>query len=375
MLSFWEHKHLLEYDLVVVGAGIVGLSTAIQFKRKNPQAKVLVLERGIFPSGASTKNAGFACFGSLTEILDDLSSMSPAEVFGLVEKRFLGLQAIRREFGDDALSYLPSGGFELFTEREMSALEKIPEVNRLLHPLFGEDVFERLDSIQDFGFADSVLSVVKNKFEGELDTGKFFLALWEKSLSLDIKVITGAKVLELDVVRTQVSVSDPVGSKPIVFSGNRIAVCTNAFARQLVPDLDIKPGRGMVLTTKPLLRTIPWRGSFHYDKGYVYFRHLDGRLLIGGGRNLDFTGEETIAMGINPKLKVYLLGLISEVVLPGQPVEIDMEWSGIMAFGASKIPIVKLIQPKIGIAVRLGGMGVAIGWQTAGELVALFDQK
>jgi len=33
---------------------------------------LLILERGPFSSGASTKNAGFACFSSLTEVLDDI---------------------------------------------------------------------------------------------------------------------------------------------------------------------------------------------------------------------------------------------------------------------------------------------------------------
>ena len=67
MLSFWEKDFFIAYDHIVVGSGIVGLSTAIAIKEKQPNSRVLVLERGIFPTGASTKNAGFACFGSLSE--------------------------------------------------------------------------------------------------------------------------------------------------------------------------------------------------------------------------------------------------------------------------------------------------------------------
>ena len=80
MLSYWEQKNYLDYDLVVVGAGIVGLSTAIRYKEKFPQRSVLVMERGVFPTGASIRNAGFACFGSVTEILDDLKYMTPEQV-------------------------------------------------------------------------------------------------------------------------------------------------------------------------------------------------------------------------------------------------------------------------------------------------------
>jgi glycine/D-amino acid oxidase-like deaminating enzyme len=64
-LSYWERTSFLQnYDYTIVGAGIVGLFAAIEIKKKNARAKVLVIERSALPDGASTKNAGFACFGS-----------------------------------------------------------------------------------------------------------------------------------------------------------------------------------------------------------------------------------------------------------------------------------------------------------------------
>jgi cation diffusion facilitator CzcD-associated flavoprotein CzcO len=78
-LSFWEKSLYFEsLDFTIIGAGIVGLSTAIFLKEKFPRSKILILERGYLPSGASTKNAGFACFGSPTELYDDLSKISVA---------------------------------------------------------------------------------------------------------------------------------------------------------------------------------------------------------------------------------------------------------------------------------------------------------
>jgi gamma-glutamylputrescine oxidase len=49
--------------------------TAYHLLKDDPKNKIIILERGIFSSGASTKNAGFAIFGSLTEILDDIKTM------------------------------------------------------------------------------------------------------------------------------------------------------------------------------------------------------------------------------------------------------------------------------------------------------------
>ena len=72
MLSYWEHQTFTDYDFIVVGGGITGLSTAASLRDLHPNAKILLLERGLLPSGASTRNAGFACFGSVTELLNDI---------------------------------------------------------------------------------------------------------------------------------------------------------------------------------------------------------------------------------------------------------------------------------------------------------------
>ena len=72
MFSYWEQQSFFNYDYIIIGAGITGLSTAIELKERQPKATVLVLERGILPTGASTKNAGFACMCSDTELLADL---------------------------------------------------------------------------------------------------------------------------------------------------------------------------------------------------------------------------------------------------------------------------------------------------------------
>ncbi len=85
-LSYWERKtYFEEVDFLIIGAGIVGYSAALELREKYPHAKILILERGFLPSGASTKNAGFACFGSATELLDDLTRMDEDKVWSTVQ--------------------------------------------------------------------------------------------------------------------------------------------------------------------------------------------------------------------------------------------------------------------------------------------------
>jgi aspartate oxidase len=80
-LSYWEIKNWFSnVDYTIVGSGIVGLHTAIRLRERFPKAKILILEKGILPQGASTKNAGFACFGSVSEIIDDFNTHCEEEV-------------------------------------------------------------------------------------------------------------------------------------------------------------------------------------------------------------------------------------------------------------------------------------------------------
>ena len=196
MLSFWENDHFLNYDHIVVGGGIVGLSTALSLKEKSPKKSVLVLEKGVFPSGASTKNAGFSCFGSLTEILYDLTTMSTEEVIDLVELRWKGLQLLQQRLGANGMDYHQYGGYELLNEEQGGEIERIEEVNQLLFPLFDQHVYELAnDKISEFGFDTSrVRNLVYNPYEGQIHTGKMMKSLQALVTSKGVEIITGVEV-------------------------------------------------------------------------------------------------------------------------------------------------------------------------------------
>lgn len=371
MFSYWEKKHFFHCDLAVVGSGFVGLSTAIHFKKKHPKARVLVLERGVFPNGASTKNAGFACIGSLTEILDDFWQMNQDEVQALVERRYNGLLQIRKNFGDKALGYKHTHGFELIDELQLQAVDQIEDINKLLKGIFKKDVFSKVKKLEKFGFSDRVKAVIENKFEGELDPGMYMDSLWAMAEKLGVRILTGISVLEIMKEEGQILAESNSGKESMEFVADKIAICTNAFTKKLWPDSNLVPGRGLILLSKPLNFEIPWKGSFHLDKGYVYFRKVDGRLLLGGARNKDFEGEKSTDFKVNPKIKSHLEQLANQVIFPGKEIQWEMEWTGIMAFGPKKSPLVQLVGNKTAAAVRLGGMGVAIGWEVGKELSGL----
>ncbi|KFB01313.1 FAD-dependent oxidoreductase [Mangrovimonas yunxiaonensis] len=366
-MSYWEKQTWFSnIDFTVIGSGIVGLNCALGLRARFPKAKIVVVERGILPQGASTKNAGFACFGSMSEILDDLNHHTTAEVCKLVEKRYKGLKLLRERLSDKAIGYKAYGGYELFSENEalyQTCMAKVPEINSLLKPVFKTPVF-RLKANTN-GFQNIQEKIIYNAFEGQIDTGKMMQALLKKAHSEEILILNNIEVLAFqeqpDCVHVQTSIID--------FKTAKLFVATNGFAAKLIAE-DVKPARAQVLITKPI-KNLRIKGTFHLDKGYYYFRNINNRILLGGGRNLDFKTEETFDFGQTDVVKTTLKQLLKTVILPDTPVEVAYFWSGIMGVGATKKALVKPLSDRVFCGVRLGGMGVAIGSQIGEELASL----
>lgn len=370
-ISYWERESWFEnIDYTIVGSGIVGLTCALNLRQKFPESRILILERGVLPNGASTKNAGFACFGSISEILDDLNSHTEEEVVSLIDQRVKGLLSLRNLVGDQDMDYQELGGYELFTSDDQALYDRckknISKINRLLFPIFNREVYSIRENA--FGFKNIHSKVIFNSCEGQIDTGKMMESLLDKVVSKGIKILNGTTV--------QTYAENASGIQIVCdhfqIKTKKLLIATNGFARSLGID-HIKPARAQVLITNPI-PDLKIKGTFHLDKGYYYFRNIHNRILFGGGRNLDFKTEETTEMGQTERVQKELERLLKEVILPDTPFTVDQRWSGIMGVGSQKKPIVKRLSDHLYCGVRLGGMGVAIGSLIGAELADLVEQ-
>lgn len=371
-LSYWETKNFLNADVIIVGAGIVGLNAAITLKMANRKLAVLVLERGFLPSGASTKNAGFACFGSISELIEQEKLSGTETLKQLVAKRWNGLLKLRELLGDDKIDFQNNGGYELFRANEevlaKQCLNKLAYFNDLIADVVGQkNVYtESSAQINNFGFK-GISTLIKNGLEAQIDSGLMMKSLLAKASSFGILVLNNCSVNQIIEEENNITLNTNQGH----FKCKKVLLTTNAFVNELLPDLAVKPGRGQVIVTKPIVN-LKIKGTFHYDKGYYYFRNIDDRILLGGGRNLDFTTEETTEFGETTLVQNSLQHLLAEVILPNTAFEIEHKWSGIMAFGPHLSPIIEETKPRVFCAVRCNGMGIAIGSQTgqdAGDMI------
>ena len=362
-ISFWEIKqYLQDIDLLIVGSGIVGLTTAIFQQKAYPKKRVVIIEKGFLPAGASTKNAGFACFGSPSEVLSDLQNSSKEDVYQVIKQRFEGLIALRELVGDKNLNYEACGGFEVFKPNDEELFEKcmafISEANRKLKSQLGiTDTYTLEDQAKnEFGFS-GVSHLIKNNYEGSIDTGMMMNSLLKMASDLGIVTLNGLEVSSLSESGTKMAVTL---TNELTIQAQHVHVSNNGFAKQLLPDLNVIPARAQVLITTPI-KQLKAKGTFHMNEGFYYFRNVGNRVLLGGGRELDIEHETNSELEITELIQNRLDYLLKTVILPNSDYKIEHRWAGIMGVGESKKPIVKHISSNLSCSVRLGGMGVAIG--------------
>ena len=283
-LSYWERKTwLANIDFAIIGSGIVGLNCALSLRKRFPKSKIVIFEKGMLPSGASTKNAGFACYGSLSEILDDLDSHSEEEVISIIKNRVEGLQLLRQTLGDKALDYQENGGYELFTLDDKKVYDechyKMAYVNQLIHPIFKSDVFSIKDN--EFGYKNICPELIFSKFEGQIDTGMMMIGLIKKASEENILILNNTEITAISGINDFPSIQ--LNHSEELSVGN-VLIATNGFAKQFLKE-DVLPARAQVIITKPI-KNLEIKGTFHLDKGYYYFRNVDNRILLGGGAKL-----------------------------------------------------------------------------------------
>lgn len=356
-LSYWEREqYLVGNTFVIVGAGLVGLSTALSLHDRYPNEKIMVLERGYLPTGASTKNAGFTCFGSPSELQDDLKQIPAEKVWETIELRLKGLELLKKRVGEAPMYYRNCGSWDLIGEQEPDIkAEFIADLNAQFKTHFGlEKVYQKDPHFKEkFGFK-GFQSAYFNAYEGSIDTGKMIAQLYKQCIVAGIQFLFATEVKSWISLKNEVSVETAYGQ----LTSKHLFLCTNGFAQTYFQD-ELRPARAQVLVTKPLTHHI--KGTFHSDRGYYYFRDIGQRILLGGGRHLDFRTETSTEFEKNERIRTALLHKLTEEILPGKAVEIDYEWSGIMCVGAEKKPIIRSLNKNVHAGVRMGGMGVAIG--------------
>ncbi|MCB0738199.1 MAG: FAD-binding oxidoreductase [Bacteroidetes bacterium] len=358
--SFWQIQELNKnYDLTIVGAGFTGLHTAIAFKRKYPKASVLIVDQGLGVNAASNRNAGFACFGSPTELLANYQHLGRDAALTMAQKRREGIEFLAHTYGK-ACDYVPVTSHELFLDAKHDFEHVVSELKLLNADL--KSVGFATETFKPSLNAQLEINQIEICGEGQLNPAKLHNALLDNCRAVGIQ-FCNAKFIDHQLLQDDIAVELEGG---MIIKTTALVLATNGFSNTT----NIKPARAQVLITEPIYN-LQLEGNYHFDKGYYYLRNVGDRVLFGGGRNLDFETETTTDLSLNEFIQSHLENLLRNKLLQNVPFQIAHKWAGIMGIRQDGTPKVEVLGNHIFRIEGMSGMGVALSPVLAQELVEL----
>lgn len=350
--SYWEVGNLPpampaeplpgQVDVLIVGAGFMGRWLAYFLGKLQPQLRVLVLERDQFSYGASSRNAGFLTCGQVSEMLADAAEHGLPRVLEVFEQRRRGIAIARAEF--PLLEVDPCGSVDH---------DELTDAGRELMQALNAHAGEALYVEREVNLGGRRRAASFNRADAGVHPVKLLRMLQQASradfrFGVQVESVSGGEC------RTR----DSRGEHVVRYG--RAFVCVNAFAAKLA-ECDVVPGRGQVIVTSPV-NTATDRTLGYLNAGYDYFRFVDGRLLLGGGRNLFRTQEQTDEIATTQNVLAHLKSLAA-AILGHDQFTVDYHWAGIMGFrGGSHLggSPRQSIDTSTELVAGFGGMGVAL---------------
>ncbi len=350
----------VEADVVVIGGGCTGLSTALQLRAAG--ADVIVLEEGFAGSGASGLNTGVVT-GS---IVQDLS----------LTRRLLGpeLAAARAGFADAAVKYLegvielhgiqcdytPSGTLTVSIHPSQE-----PELNekREMAREYGSPVrFLSSGEMRERGVPPAFLSGVLEEQGGTLDPGKYMSGLRTAAIGAGVRLFERTRVIEL-TDGPRISARTEGGW----VSADYAVLATNAYtpARGLLGRI-VVPIRVSLFETDPLGRgpreRLGWHGRepVNTAHGLAETYLLSARdTLVGGVKVARYPWRSRLAGANDPSAFRVIERAFRERLPELREVGVARFWSGWTGFTTD-------FNPVFGVEGRHGKILYGLGYSGHG---------
>lgn len=363
-VSLWQRRavgNTRSCDVVVIGAGIAGLSAAIELESKG--VDTIVLESRAIGAGASGRNAGFLMRGAADNYAQAIDA-----------------------WGRDRARHLWRWTEQNLEDLIALGIETLPSFGRTPSCLIGADPAEEhqlrrsADLLRDDGFSveiigpgsgapDDAVWMNGGATVGLVNPGDRVVSPVElvRLLAAELHTTSVIEGAEVGVIREEsghVSIETSRGR----VRASRVLVCTNAWAERLVPELHgmVEPNRGQMLALKPRDRSgAQLAYAYYLDHGSEYIRPgPDGAVVFGGARKYFADQEQCASESTSEAVQGKLESLAARLFPDG--FDVSDRWAGVMGFSPDGLPLVGPVgSGRVWVCVGFTGHGMSLGHRTA----------
>jgi len=364
--SLWlaRSEPATEADVVVIGAGFVGLACAYWLRRAGREP--LILEATAVAQRASGRNGGFLLTGTAEPFPVLSRRIGRAAALGLWHRSLENRELLRRELLDPGLvecDFVPEGSWIAALAQPLQ-VEELQDTVAVLRDEGFELEWRDQSAVCASGGSRRMGGAIYQAGDGGLDPVRLCSGLADLA---DVRVRFGVRVVDLETAGDRVRVRWEEGEvvAPIVI------VAVNAYTQTLLPSVrGIHPVRGQILSAKRGERIL--EGIWFVDRGQGYVRQLaDGTVVAGGQRKV---AEET-EVGFQELPTATVQGAIEDMLrelfprLANRPVH--RRWAGTMAFTSDGLPRMEPLPhlPGAWLLAGFNGHGISLGFGAARHTV------
>ncbi|MEM7645975.1 MAG: FAD-binding oxidoreductase [Pseudomonadota bacterium] len=375
--SFWCDDHqervLGEFDVVIVGAGISGLSTAYWLNQHDSQLKVAIVDKGAIGSGATGRNAGFLTCGSVEHFNRMVSKHGEDQAlaiwhFAEENQKLLSTEIIKDQ--SSTVEFERKGAFSLAASP--SELKELSQVSDLMgqHGISVESLDQK--GVESRLGAKGFVGGIKYKDDASVHPIKL-LRLIQAKVQADIfeyhpvhkisKGSSGERWLQTDRGKIKAMA---------------VVLCCNGYSAALDPYFEDKiyPTRGQIMMLEPVAHFMegPCYANFYLD----YFRQLpSGALLIGGFRQLEADTEKGFSDHTTEKIQKALHDFVLKHLPQFKGAAVTHRWAGVMGFSVDGEPMIGSLptDDQIFFCGGFTGHGIGLAFNTGRHLSGLIFGK
>jgi len=366
-------------DIVIVGGGLTGLSSAYHLKKCFPDKRIILLEAARCGYGASGRNGGILQDFDNTLIMDIYQKKGREAAQHYFEVDRQGPILVRRLIRDHKIDcdLEECGLVELaIDQRDMKRLIKYHEYWKSLG--IASRVMNR-EELRDEIISERYCGGLHKDRGAILNPAKFALGLKSVLETLGVEIFECTKVVSIQPGST-IKIQTEFGN----ITAEAIVLATNAYSHRIGFFKNrIFPMATYIMATEPLreeqMASIGWRGRqamFDIRRECNYFRLTsDNRIVFGGGLSPYFYNNAISSGNYSPSLD-RLESDFFKIWPQLKGVGITHTWGGTLAMTLDFHPTIGVMGLNKNIFYGVGYSGHGVSWsQLAGKIISQLYAK